>query len=216
MTGTLRRLAAAGAVLALASGCAAVDGVLGAPPESAYTQAEAYAPMEEAVAEAVAVLPDFPGFEGRDWHELTCSHGGVGDDEYTNIEIEYAFSVPDSETPLVRETYVDALREHWTGLGYEITRDESTELEDRTDHSLSAEREDGIGLTFWVTGRTVLRVNSGCVPVSDPGEFEYIAPAGGIQPGGEQDDVGRYFPDGIPTAHGAAAPFESREVSLQA
>lgn len=189
------RITASVAALVSAGGC----GLLGGPPETEHTQAEAYAPMEAAVANAVSALPDFPGFERRLWGELECSHRGISNDEYTEIEIEYRFSLPDSESPLVRETYVDELRAQWEALGYEITRDEATELEDRTDYSLSAERDDGIGLWYWVSGYVVLRVQSGCVPVSALDEIEYIPPAGGIEPGGENDDVGAYFPDGIPT-----------------
>ncbi|WP_133884140.1 hypothetical protein [Glycomyces sp. NRRL B-16210] len=181
------------------SGCGLVPGTAGGPPESAYTQAEAYAPMEAAAAEAAAALPDFPGFERRLWSESPCSHNGVDDESYTAIEIEYRFDLEDSESALVREDYVDALRDHWTGLGYRIGRDEATELEDRTDYSLVAEREDGIDLWYWVAGYVVLRVQSGCVPVSDPSEVEYVPPIGDIEPGGEHDLVSTYFPDGIPT-----------------
>jgi hypothetical protein len=51
----------------------------------------------------------------------------------------------------------------------------------------------------------------GCVPVSDKADIEYIAPAGGIEPGGKGDNVGEYFPDGIPAVHEAVAPFDSPE-----
>lgn len=203
---TLRLLAALAALLPLPA-CSTLEEAMDTPPESRYTQAEAYAPMEAAVAEAVAALPDFPGFEERLWTELPCDRGGVPDPEYTNIEIEYAFSLPDSGTPLVRESYVAALREHWTAAGHEITIDEATEKAERTDHSLAATREDGISLWYWVSGYTVLRVQSGCVPVSDAGDIEYVPPAGGVEPGGEGDKVGEYFPEGVPAGQ-AVNPFD--------
>jgi hypothetical protein len=179
-----------------------------APPASAYTQAEAYAPMEAAAAEAVAALPDFPGFEQRSWAEMPCSHNGVDDPDYTKVEIRYRFALPDSQAPLVREQYVDLLRDHWTGLGYEITTDDSVEGEERTDRNLVALREDGVSLWYAVGGYTGLFVNSGCVPVSDPADIEYVPPTGGITPGGSGDLVGDYFPEGVPTAREAIAPFE--------
>jgi hypothetical protein len=205
-----RALALPAALLALAA-CSIMEEAMDSPPESQYTQAEAYAPMEAAAAEAVAALSDFPGFEQRLWAELPCSRNGVDDPDFTNIEIEYRFSLPDSASPLVRETYVDALRELWTSLGYELTLDEATELADRTDYSLAATREDGISLWYWVSGYVVLRIQSGCVPVSDHADIEYVPPTGGVEPGGEHDIVGEYFPEGVPTAHEAVAPFESPE-----
>ncbi|MCC3764609.1 hypothetical protein K3N28_16240 [Glycomyces sp. TRM65418] len=179
------------------------------PPESQYTQAEAYAPLEAAVADMVEVLPDFPGFERRLWRELACSHNGVDDPEYTNVELVYEFSVEDSATELVRERYVDALREHWTSLGYEITQDQRQELASgRVDRDLSADREDGVHLWYSAWGLVAVTVQSGCVPVSDHSDIEYIPPTGGIEPGGEGDLVGDYFPDGIPTDQAAAVdPF---------
>lgn len=179
-----------------------------APPETAYTQAEAYAPMEAAAAAAVAALPDFHGFERRLWSELPCTHHGVQVPGYTNVEIEYRFSLHDSGTALVRETYVAALREHWRSLGYAITSDKTTQLPDRVDRSLFARRGDGIGFWYWVAGYTVLRIQSGPVPVSDPSEIPYVPPTGGVPPGGRNDKVGKYFPDGIPAAE-AVNPFDS-------
>ncbi|HEX2143248.1 MAG TPA: hypothetical protein VHG10_01950 [Glycomyces sp.] len=180
-----------------------------APPEAEYTQAEAYVPMEAAAAESVAALEGFPGFEKRSWTEMPCSHNGVDDPDYTKIEIRYLFALPDSETDLVREQFVDALRDHWTALGYRITTDDSVEDTDRTDRNLVAVRDDGISLWYAVGGYVGLFIGSGCVPVSDTSEIEYIAPAGGIEPGGPNDRVSDYFPGGIPVTHEAVAPFES-------
>lgn len=178
------------------------------PPESEYTQAEAYAPMEEAVTETAAALPDFPGFESRWWHELPCEHDGISSADYTNIEIEYSFTAEDSATELTREQYVDVLRDHWTSLGYEITRDEERQRGDRLDYDLVAKREDGISLWYTLGAYNAFLIQSGCVPVSDRSEIEYIAPAGGIEPGSDMDMVEDYFPDGIPTEQAAAIdPF---------
>lgn len=177
------------------------------PPESEYTQAEAYAPMEESVADAVEVLPDFPGFESRWWHELPCDDNG-GSSDYTNIEIEYSFSSEDSMKTQTREEYVQVLRDHWASLGYEITRDEERRRGDRIDHDLVAEREDGISLWYTLGSYNAFLIQSGCVPVSDRSEIDYIAPAGGIEPGSDADRVGDYFPDGVPTDQALAIdPF---------
>jgi hypothetical protein len=182
------------------------------PPDAHYTQAEAYAPMEAAAADAIAVLPDFPGFEKRSWSRVPCSRGGVDDPTYTNVEISYWFSIEDSGLDRVRSQYVDILREHWTSLGYEIIHEENRERPDgSTARGTAVKRDDDITLWYSASGYAVLIIQSGCVPVSDLDEFEYIPPAGGIEPGSEGDIVDRYFPDGIPTEDASAdaiAPFE--------
>ncbi|SDD97129.1 hypothetical protein [Glycomyces harbinensis] len=178
------------------------------PPESVYTQAESYAPAEGAVADLVAALPDFPGFAKRSWAELPCTRAGVEDPDYTNVELRYQFSAEDSATPLVNERYVDLLREHWRGLGHEIIRDDTTELDDATYRDLTAVREDGITLWYSAAHLATLMVQSGCVPRSDPSEIPYVPPSGGIRPGGKGDGVGEYFPEGIPAAR-PANPFDA-------
>jgi hypothetical protein len=179
------------------------------PPTPVYTQAEAYAPMEAAVADTVAALPDFPGFERRIWAKTPCSRNGLEVPGYTNIEIEYRFTQEQSQLPLVRERYVEVLREHWTALGYRIIADRTLQARDRTDREIIAFRpEDRFKLWYSAAHYTVLRVRSGCVPVSDLSEIAYVPPSGGITPGGRGDKVQRYFPNGIPAAE-AVNPFES-------
>jgi len=169
------------------------------PPEARYTQAEAYAPMEAAAAEAAAALPDFPGFASRTWHELPCSHGGAEDPGHVGVEISYMFAEPLWSDPLVREEYADALRGKWAEDGLDVHRDDSVTLATgRTDRNVEALREDGINLWYRVSGVVGLVVQSGCVRRSDPGEIEYVPPAGGIAPGSAGDLVGEYFPEGIP------------------
>ncbi|MEU5872436.1 hypothetical protein AB0A73_12870 [Glycomyces sp. NPDC047369] len=207
----LAPLTALAAVVSL-SACSSPGADMNHPPESEYTQAEAYAPMEAAAADAVLALPDFPGFDRRIWTELPCSHDGIDDPEYTSIEIDYEFTLEDSESELVRETYAESLRDHWTSLGYEITDEYETERGDRVDRGLVVQREDGIVLWYRVVGIVSLTVQSGCVPVSDPSEIEYLPPTGGIEPGSEDDLVGDYFPDGIPTDQAAAVdPFANAQ-----
>lgn len=179
------------------------------PPESAFTQAEAYAPMEAAVADLVEALPDFPGFIQRSWAELPCTRDGIEVPGYTNVELRYRFSVPDSETDLVRERYPDTLRTRWTDQGLEITVDEETDLGHRTDRELVAVRGDGMKLWYSVARYAAVLVQSGPVPVSEADEIAYVPPTGGVVPGGRGDVVGRYFPEGIPVA--PVAPFESPE-----
>jgi hypothetical protein len=187
------------------------------PPDTEYTQAEAYRPMEAAIAEAVEALPEFPGFSERFWSEMPCSHNGLDDPDYTSIEITYRFSEEVSASDLVRTEYLDVLRDHWTQLGYEISLDESKERADgRVDHNLTADRQDGIVLWYKMWGIVSINAQSGCVPVSDKGDIEYIAPTGGIEPGSAGDGIiEAYFPDGIPTDQAAAIdPFATSQAAF--
>jgi hypothetical protein len=200
------------AVLATAAACSIRKEAMDTPPESDHTQAEVYAPAEAAVADLVEALPDFPGFEKRSWGELPCTHDGVEDPNYTTVEVRYQFSAEDSATPLVNEQYVDTLRERWTGLGYTITMDTTTEVEAGVYRDLAVITDAGVSIWYSAAYLATFMVRfGGCVPVSDKADIEYIAPAGGIEPGGKGDNVGEYFPDGIPVVHEAVAPFDSPE-----
>ena len=177
------------------------------PPDTEYDQAGAYGPMEQAVREAVRVLPDFPGFVARGWHELPCSHNGIYDPDYTNIEIRYSFGRELSDDPMIRGEYIDVLRDHWEEQGYAVRTDDG---DGAGSYNLSVTREDGISLWYKVWGIVSLVVQSGCVPVCDVSGIEYIPPAGGIEPGSDGDGVKDYFPEGIPsgkTSADAIAPF---------
>jgi hypothetical protein len=178
------------------------------PPERRYTQAESYAPAEAAVADLVAALPDFPGFARRSWAELPCTRAGVEDPARTNVEVRYQFSVQDSGSALVNERYVALLRRHWTALGHRIVRDDAMPFSDITHRDLAAVREDGITVWYAAAHIATVMVQSGCVPRSDPADIPYIPPSGGIRPGGRGDNVGEYFPEGIPAAR-PADPFDA-------
>lgn len=185
------------------------------PPESKYTQAEIYEPMEAAIAASIEALPDFPGFGGRSWREMPCSHNGVDDPNYTSIEISYSFPAEVEESDLVRKQYVDVLRDHWTSLGYTITGDSAGETnQGRLDHDLTAEVGDGISVWYQVWGKVLLNANSGCVPISDKSEIPYLPPLGGVEPGHDAA-VDDYFPDGIPTDQAAAIdPFATSRAAF--
>ncbi|MEU6857933.1 hypothetical protein AB0B28_03510 [Glycomyces sp. NPDC046736] len=196
-------MAAAAAVLLATGACSVVDGIGGGdePPQSMYTQAEAFVAMEAVAADMVAVLPDFPGFERRLWLDHPCSHDGVEDPDYVSVEIEYTFAEADAATPLVREEYVDLLKDHWVEQGYEVELDHAVEGDERTDRSLVVSSDENqLQITYRVAHKVPIMITSGCVPVSDPGELEYVPPLGGVEPGSKHDLVAEFFPEGIPAA----------------
>jgi len=172
-------------------------------PEREFDNQEVYPLMEQLVAEAVAVLPDFPGFAERDGllHECTDERGNEIEG-WVSIELKYAFTDSASLTEQVRGEYTDILRDTWTEAGYDITWDEASP--DGEDHNLEAARTDGLTLWWRVWGRTSLTIQSGCVPVGGgdqkPG---YVPPVGGVLP--ENDPWGNYLD---PTVYGTEEPSD--------
>lgn len=178
------------------------------PPESAYTEAEVYEVIDQAIADIAAVLPDFQGFNFRGQMWGDCTHNGEVVDGYTNVEISYTFNQEVSKTPLVRETYVDSLREFWTSKGYEITRDQATP--DGENYSIEASREDGISYWYIVAPITGLKIFSGCVPSSPGSEMSEIAPPGVMESESEAVDAVAPFEGGVAMAPVGTIPW-SRE-----
>jgi hypothetical protein len=203
------RLSVIAAALAtiITGGCMNTDEPAETPPEREFDETTAWIRMEEAAAEAIAELPDFPGFEERRLLELSCSHDGQTDSDYTQLELTYAFSAEDSATDLVHEDYVNLLREQWTGAGYDVHRDEAYG-QNPVFYDLEARRPDGINYWLIAANYTSLVIQSGCVKKSGAVP-ECPPPLGGVTP--ENDIAGRRACGGNydePTAEAdAIAPF---------
>jgi hypothetical protein len=198
-------------------GCTAVPEEDETLPEREFDNHEVYPIMEQLVADAVAVLPDFPGFAERrgDLQECADSQGNEIEG-WVSIELNYAFDEPTSLTEQVREEYTDILREAWSEAGYQINRDEASP--DESQYNLEVSRSDGVTLWWRVWGLTVLTIQSGCVPIGDGIEKpDYIPPAGGVPLDAEHDPFGNYLdpstyadsePSGETTDEAAVDPFE--------
>jgi hypothetical protein len=92
-------------------------------PERDFDNHEAYQIMEQVVADAIAQLPDFPGFEQRKGSFLDCEDEGRVYDDWVAIELRYTFSLADASTELVRSQYTEIWRDYWESSGYEIVED---------------------------------------------------------------------------------------------
>ncbi len=165
------------AALAL-GGCSLMD--QDPPPATEFDEAEAYLVLEQAAAEIVAGLPDFPGFNTR-WYMRPQDCGEALGSRYEGwvaIEIGYGFSGADSALPLVRTEYADLLRESWQEAGYDVHRDDIDETTGVG--SIEAERPDGVNL-WWTAAKGVsLTLQTGCVPQTpDFDKPDYLPPAGG-------------------------------------
>lgn len=149
--------------------------------EADYNQTEVMPVMEEALAETVEGIPDFPGFHERQWTESSCLGGFKGQesfDEFVELKITYHLGeeyFDDSETS---EAIADVLRDHWVGMGFEISQDRETgtgEFE-----TLSAERDDGVTLSFNGVGKLNFSAYVGCVDRTD--EWDFVPPLDGVEP----------------------------------
>jgi hypothetical protein len=210
-----RRLLAVAAVMAtIATGGCMNDDAAEAPPERDFDESTAWSRMEEAAAEAIADLPDFPGFEERMMLELSCEHDGEVDEDYTRFELTYMFSAEASATDLVHEEYVRLLRERWTEAGYDVHRDEAYG-EDPVFHDLEATRPDGLNYWLVAANYTSLTIQSGCVEKS--GEPSACPPPLGGVPH-ENDIAGRQACGGAydePTEEAEAiAPLEGSQAAV--
>lgn len=176
-------------------------------PEREFDNHEVYPIMEQLVADAVAQLPDFPGFEQRKGAFLDCEDKGTIYDDWVALELHYTFSSTDAASDLVRRQYTSALRDYWTAENYEITRDRSTPR-----ISLEAVYPGGITLWWQVVEGVRLTVQSGCVPVGDGQRItDYLPAVGGVTP--ENDIFGRQL-ENAPTEVAGADDEESDEAAV--
>lgn len=182
------------------------------PPEREFDQSTGWNRMEEAAAEAIDGLPDFPGFEARHMQTLECTHEGVADEEYINLELSYEFSEDVSKDPLVRETYLELLRDKWEQANYDIHRDRPSGT--GKNHSLEARRPDGINYWYWVAGLTQLKIQSGCMKAVEDWSPECPEPLGGVAP--ENDQAAKRYcgTDDTTEEADAIAPFEGSPAAV--
>lgn len=188
------------------------------PPERDFDESTVVERLDEAVAEAIEVLPDFPGFESRSMSTQTCSHNGEVDEDYIRYEMTYQFSAEDSESELVHQTYVEVLRQAWTEAGYDIHRDE-TRGSDDPHYIIEAIRPDGINYWVRAANYTNITVQSGCVRRSSETPA-CTTPLGGVT---RENDLARIsgtcagtetvYPDDTESAD-AMAPFEGGQADF--
>jgi len=150
------------------------------PPEREFDEAEAYPLLEQAAADTIAALPDFPGFESRRYLRPEDCGETLGSEYegWVAIEISYGFSGENSALPLVRTDYTNLLRQIWEEAGFDVHRDS---IDPETGNgSLEAERPDGVNLWWGVAKGVSLTLQTGCIPATpDFDKPDYISPAGG-------------------------------------
>jgi hypothetical protein len=182
----LLRIAAISATLLLAVSMAAC--VSGPSVNENFTDAELAVAMDEAMADAAATLPDFPGFSGRTIDVNGChygmheEHASAGHD---TVVMHYGFAEELWDDPLLRETYPALIAEYWRDAGYEVEENASATGKYT---SVTATREDGLIIVYRVAAIVVMEAFLGggiCVPMDD----ELIGLAAGST-GIEPEDTG--------------------------
>ncbi|WP_026924434.1 hypothetical protein [Glycomyces arizonensis] len=143
-------------------------------PELEFNRGEAFLRMDEAIAQTIEGLPDFPGFQDRTTLKLDCSEEGR-----ESYEINYTFPEETIGSDLVTKEYFTVLKEHWSSLGWEIhgERDDV----DGNIADIQATRPDGVNIWYSnMLGQAVIHAQVACVeaegdPVCGP-------PLGGVTP----------------------------------
>lgn len=144
------------------------------PPELEFNRSEAFLRMDEAAAQTIEGLPDFPGFQSRTTLKLDCSEEGR-----ESYEIKYLFPESTIGSDLVTKEYFAVLKEYWSSLGWEVhgERDDV----DGNISDIQATRPDGVNVWYSnLLGQAIIHSQVACVeaegePVCDP-------PLGGVTP----------------------------------
>jgi len=177
-------------------------------PELEFNLGEAFLRMDEAVAQTIEGLPDFPGFQKRTTLALDCPEEGR-----ESYEIKYTFPENTISSDLTTKEYFAVLKEHWPSIGWEV----HGELDDSDGNisDLQAIRPDGVNIWYQnLLGQAVIHAQVACVrsegdPVCGP-------PLGGVTP---ENDNTKYCtliePEESESAStDAVAPFEGTQAAM--
>lgn len=144
------------------------------PRKLDFDLSEAFLRMDEAVAETIAGLPDFPGFQTRTTLKLECAEEG-----YESYEMNYTLPEDTIGDELVTQEYVEVLKEYWPSINYEVH--DEREYPDGTPKALEARRADGINVWYSnMLGQIVIHSQAICVRAE--GHAVCGPPLGGVAP----------------------------------
>lgn len=158
------------------------------------TDVETLAEQEAFVAETIADLEDFPGFEVREI-ELDNCYYGMHDDQIAEngarVDLIYRFPEALAEDPAAVDELVAQIETRWLELGHEVQREFAG---DGSFWTVRARGEEVAAKLFFRNVPT-LEFTSGCVLIAD-GEFTIPDPVGGVTP--ENDSFKDYSPRSNP------------------
>lgn len=187
-------------------GCSTVSPEVPELPELEFDLSEAFLRMDEAVAQTIEGLPDFPGFKTRTTLKLECAEEGR-----ESYEIAYALPEDTIGDELVTREYFDVLKDHWQSLGWNIhgERDDV----DGNVSDIQATRPDGVNIWYSnMLGQIVIHSQVACVraegnPVCGP-------PLGGVTPENDSTQDCMVIEPEVSESETseAVAPFEGRGV----
>jgi hypothetical protein len=176
-------------------------------PELEFNLDEAFLRMDEAVAETIEGLPDFPGFYERRTLQLECPEEGR---EY--YEISYTLPEGTIGAELVTVDYFALLKEHWSSLGWNVHGERDDAHGNIAD--IQATRPDGVNVWYSnMLGQIVIHSQVACV--STEGNPVCGPPLGGVLPENDShQDCELLNPEELESTE-AIAPFENGKAVMQ-
>ncbi|THV27565.1 hypothetical protein [Glycomyces paridis] len=153
------------------------------------TDVEALAAEEAFVADTIAELGDFSGFEGRVIELRECLYG-MNEDQVAEgaAKVRLTYSLPEAlaEDPAAAEALAAEVEAVWKAQGYEVERELAG------DGSLWAVKADGEEVLGWYYPGSRFEVSAGgCVLIAD-GDFVVPEALGGVT--AENDDIENHSP----------------------
>ncbi|SDE43678.1 hypothetical protein [Glycomyces harbinensis] len=143
-------------------------------PELEFNRGEAFLRMDEAVAQTIEGLPNFPGFQQRTTLKLECAEEGR-----ESYEVNYTFPEETIGSDLVTKEYFAVLKEYWPSIGWEVHGERDDVDGDIAD--IQATRPDGVNVWYSnVLGQIVIHSQVACI--EPEGEPVCGPPLGGVTP----------------------------------
>lgn len=140
-------------------------------PPREFDTTEGWDRIDSAITDSLPAFEQVDGFAGLGTPEhldpdTECYGGAAWDETWVEFRQSYRLAREASvlESPWV--DYLDNLREQWTALGWEITREESriSATGDEEYFTLAAVRDDGVTVTYRVdNGGAELEAATGCI-----------------------------------------------------
>nr|BFF22126.1 hypothetical protein GCM10025732_00910 [Glycomyces mayteni] len=179
-------------------------------PELEFKLDEAFLRMDDAIAETIEGLPDFPGFYERTTLKFECPDPGR-----ESYEINYTLPEETIGSDLVTKEYFEILKEYWPSIGWEVHGERDNAQGNVAD--IEAIRPDGVNVWYSnMLGQIVIHAQVACVAPGD-GPALCGPPLGGVLPENDRArDCSVVEPEASESESAdAVAPFQGGQAALR-